>query len=83
MESDNRTIFEVIARVFSENSREGRADTNEKKRAIIERLYIVWCSHPELRLGQLLLNVFRDTPWYYLEDEPLIEQLEQFYRSKE
>lgn len=79
--SSDRIAMEVIAKVFSEGAIEGRANTDEKKQAIIERLFIVWCQMPDLRLGQLLLNVFRDTPWYYLEDGLLIEQLEAFYKK--
>ena len=54
-----------------------RAATDEQKRAVIERLYTLWCAHPELRLGQLLGNVSSDL--YYKEDFPLVETLEQFY----
>ena len=55
-----------------------RATTDEQKRAVIERLYTVWCAHPELRLGQLLGNVSLDD-LYYKEDFPLVETLEHFY----
>ena len=54
-----------------------RATTDEQKRAVIERLYTLWCAHPELRLGQLLANVSSDL--YYKEDVPLMNSLEQFY----
>ena len=54
-----------------------RATTDEEKRVVLERLYVLWCAHPELRLGQLLANVSSDL--YYTEDFPLIEMLEHFY----
>ncbi len=54
-----------------------RATTEEQKRAVVERLYVLWRAHPELRLGQLLSNVSSDM--YYIEDIPLLEALEQFY----
>ena len=54
-----------------------RATTNEQKRVVIERLYTLWCAHPELRLGQLLGNGSSDL--YFTEDVPLMNSLEQFY----
>ena len=54
-----------------------RATTHEQKRELIERLYTLWCAHPELRLGQLLGNVSSDL--YFTEDIPLVDMLEQFY----
>lgn len=54
-----------------------RAATEEQKRAVVERVYTLWCAHPELRLGQLLGNVSSDL--YFTEDVPLMNSLEQFY----
>lgn len=45
----------------------------------LERLGKVWKQYPDLRLGQLILNVARDPMLYYLEDEELIKTLEEFY----
>lgn len=45
----------------------------------LERLGRVWKQYPDLRLGQLILNVARDPMLYYLEDEELIKTLEEFY----
>lgn len=56
-----------------------RASTDEQKRAVVERLYALWCAHPELRLGQLLGNVSLDM--YYEEDFTLLETWEQFYAN--
>ena len=58
-----------------------RASTDEQKRDVIERLYVLWRTHPELRLGQLLGNVSLDI--YYEEDFHLLEILEQFYKTVE
>ena len=55
-----------------------RATTDEQKREFIERLYVLWCAHPHLRLGQLFGNVSLDD-LYYKEDGTLIETLEHFY----
>lgn len=46
---------------------------------VLERLGKVWKQYPDLRLGQLILNVARDPMLYYLEDEELIKTLEEFY----
>jgi len=56
-----------------------RATTDEEKRVVLERVYALWCAHPELRLGQLLHNVSSDI--YYKEDFPLLEALEQVYAA--
>lgn len=62
---------------------EGRADTDEKKQQFLDRFYQLWVQHPQyyLRFGQLLLNVFRDNSFYYLEDEDLLKELENFYKK--
>lgn len=46
---------------------------------VLERLAKIWKQYPDLRLGQLILNVVRDPLLYYLEDEDLINRLEEFY----
>lgn len=56
----------------------GRATTLEQKQEVINRLHTLWKTYPELRLGQLLLNIFR-FDFYQVEDFELIEILEQGY----
>lgn len=52
---------------------------------IMGRLMKVWQRHPELRLGQLLLQVSTSleaaeaTGVYYTEDEDLIDRIEKYY----
>lgn len=63
---------------------DNRADTPHKKREIIERLVAVWEASPNLRLGQLIGNVYHSTDrggvqLYYKEDYPLIAELEKYY----
>ena len=48
---------------------------------ILDRLKILWKKHPDLRLGQLILNVLQDPALYYVEDEELVELLEKFYSN--
>lgn len=59
-----------------------RAQTPEQKQEIIERLHALWLRNPELRLGQLILNCFRDN-FYYTEDFKLIDVLEQRYAEQD
>lgn len=42
-----------------------RAETEQQKREIIERLFLAWCKVPEQRLGQLI-----DNSHYFHLDEP-------------
>lgn len=48
---------------------------------ILDRLKTLWKKHPDLRLGQLILNVLQDPALYYVEDEQLIDLLEEFYEN--
>lgn len=47
---------------------------------IIERLRIVWKRNPDLRLGQIMGNSFRDPELYYVEDRALITRIEEVHR---
>ena len=57
-----------------------RADTDEKKRDICDRIYAAWVKCPELRLGQLLssVSVSAGRDLFYLEDVTLVESCERF-----
>lgn len=46
---------------------------------ILQRLEVIWKKYPDLRLGQLIMNVGNENSLYYLEDDELIEKLERFY----
>ncbi len=54
----------------------GRADTHEKKLAVVIRLYHAWCARPQLRLGQMLLNAASEPVLYNIEDDGLITLVE-------
>lgn len=62
--------------------RDGRVVTDEAKRQVCDRLWALWCSQPEMRLGQLILNYYR-TDFYMVEDGEFITYLEAFYQSLE
>ena len=43
----------------------------------------VWYKHPDLRLGQLILNACAINPnLYYMEDEQLLEYLKKTYKEE-
>jgi len=50
---------------------------------ILQRIEQVWERYPDLRLGQLLLNVMGDPPLYGIEDEELARRIEGFYDDLE
>lgn len=62
----------------------GRAETPEQKRAVIERILAAWLRAPELRFGQLLVNANNASTsasavaMFYAEDEALCEAAERF-----
>lgn len=52
---------------------------------IIMRLLKIWQKYPDMRLGQLIENVFPNTEMtrvtaYFLEDDDFIKVLEEFYK---
>ncbi len=44
---------------------------------ILDEIKKVWEQYPDLRLGQLISNVFSDP--YFIEDEDLAQALKTFY----
>lgn len=46
---------------------------------ILKRLEKVWEKYPDLRLGQLILNVCENPLLYYIEDEELLKLIEEVY----
>lgn len=46
---------------------------------ILDELKAIWAICPDLRLGQLILNVMQDPILYYLEDEEIIKRLREHY----
>ncbi len=62
----------------------GRADTDDKKRVILERVLTIWKKNPQLRLGQLVVNHMGGanidplSQLFYIEDEDLASLLEKW-----
>ena len=54
--------------------RDGRAQTPQEKRAFLDNLLIAWLEVPDMRLGQLLINVAGngDDLWGLEEGELLV-----------
>ena len=48
---------------------------------VLKSIGDIWKNYPDLRLGQLLLNVVRDPMLYYIEDDKLVEELVKLYGS--
>lgn len=51
---------------------------------ILKRLEKIWMKSPDMRFGQLFLNVFSlhngiDVKVYNMEDKELVEKIEKFY----
>lgn len=59
----------------------GRADTNEKKEALVKRLLVAWKSVPDQRLGQFLFNAIDEEDMFFMEDSRLIEVLENYLKG--
>jgi hypothetical protein len=55
--------------------------TSKDRREIIERLLVLWEEFPDLRLGQLIGNYFKDPALYYASDRYLVETLERRYHN--
>lgn len=50
---------------------------------VLKEVGEVWKQVPDLRLGQLLLNVLQDPALYYVEDDQLVLRLKEFYKRRE
>jgi hypothetical protein len=57
----------------------GRAETDEQKKHVMDRLLDAWKKIPELRLGQLINNAIgNEQNLFYYEDFDLVREAEQF-----
>ena len=55
----------------------------DKKRisTYIKKLKKIWEQHPDLRLGQLILNAVKEDNLYYIEDGSLFRDIENLYKD--
>ena len=50
---------------------------------VMARIQKLWEQHPDLRLGQLLLNIhYPATAIYFMEDDEIVTQLELMYEKR-
>lgn len=45
---------------------------------VLHEIQRVWEAFPDMRLGQLILNVANDPVLYYIEDDELVHRLLEF-----
>ena len=50
-------------------------------RKVLKEIGDVWETYPDLRLGQLLLNVLNGPFLYYVEDEDLVKAVKKLYSN--
>lgn len=48
---------------------------------LLLRLEAAWEKYPDLRLGQLILNVIDKDSLYHMECEQIVSAIEDFYRN--
>lgn len=80
-EGDPRKGFlEYIKQVLYERESNtlfsGTGRKPERIREILTKLEIVWKQYPDMRLGQLLLNVCGNCDFFSMEDEELLKRLQ-------
>jgi len=46
---------------------------------MLNELKGIWSTFPDLRLGQLLVNVTERSSLYYIEDDELMKKIRQYY----
>lgn len=53
----------------------------QEQRWIHQRILRAWLKVPELRLAQLIANTFEDESIFYVEDEVLASEIEEFVKK--
>lgn len=78
-EGDSRQgILEYMKRALYHNSLwSGIGRDQSRMKEVLSKIETVWKQYPDLRLGQLLLNVCGSPDLFMLEDEKLLERLEK------
>jgi uncharacterized protein YihD (DUF1040 family) len=49
-------------------------------RNILDKLQEIWERYPDLRFGQLIMNLFKDYELFYMEDEELMQEIEDLIK---
>jgi hypothetical protein len=78
-------VWVLASALYAHAGDEGieRAQTPGQKSDVIARVLHAWCLHPDLRLGQLIVNVSDppDCDPFYLEDGELARRLDKLADS--
>ena len=53
----------------------------ERIESTLKTIKSIWNKYPDLRLGQLILNVCSDSTLYYIEDDRLVQKLKDYYTN--
>lgn len=48
-------------------------------RKVMETIWLIWCAHPDLRFGQLILNAVHEDELYHIDDDKLLSKLCKCY----
>jgi hypothetical protein len=76
-EDKRKGFLEYINNTLFHNSMFGGIGRSSKRiPAVLEQLQKLWEKHPDLRLGQLLLNILEQTPLFAIEDEMLMDKIQ-------
>ena len=73
-------LYTLMKECYAEKQAEKKGRAAARIPYILVEIEEMWRAHPDLRLGQLIMNVVdnRDV-LYYLEDEELLKRLRDFY----
>lgn len=82
--ADRQKIIQEIAGKYLVSETPGRAVEPDQKQYILDRVLAVWSRNPDMRLMQLILNVYHggNVDVYRVEDYELAENLETFYEHR-
>ena len=76
-EDPRKGMLEYMMKTLYESSWFGGSGRDQGRiNAILTELEIVWRQYPDLRLGQLLINVCGSKPLFAIEDEMLLDRLQ-------
>jgi len=53
----------------------------DRIKSMLKHIETIWSKHPDLRLGQLLLNSCDSVQLYYIEDSDLMNKLISLYNE--
>ena len=73
--------LDTIIDCYSDIKREDTMRDPNRITKTLQEIQKVWEQFPDLRLGQLLLNITNENNLYYLEDDALVQYLKKYYKE--